>query len=164
MRHRGFLLVSVLLITIILLTLGLAFLGKRAIQYRRVLHYEQAAQAKELAESGMNDVLLKLERDIDFPPIAVDQSAFSYTEEVNIGGQRVGTYRVTIDGAYRFRPYSIWILTSEGLVGPNPAKPLARRKFRAEFDLQPYSRLTGDVTEKNPFYYTVIQFQDLGGL
>lgn len=161
--RRGFLLVSVLLITMILLTLGLTFLGKRALQYRRASLAEQAAYARALAESGLDDALTKLRRDLEFPPLARDQAAFSYTEEVNAdSGERLGAYRVTIDGNHRFPPYSVWVITSVGESGADPAKPLATRTLRLEFDLS--AGLRGEPDKGNPNYYQVINFEDLGGL
>lgn len=160
--RRGFLLVSVLLITMILLTLGLTFLGKRAIQYRRATLAEQAAYARALAESGLDDALTKLRRDLEFPPLARDQEALSYTEEVKVEGERVGAYRVTVDGTYRFPPYSVWVITSVGESGDKPGKPIATRTLRVEFDIS--AGLRGQPEVANPYYFSVINFQDMGGL
>lgn len=162
-------LVSVLLITLILITLGLAFLGKRAIQYRRAAAYEQAVRARALAESGLEDALTKLRRDLEFPPLSKDQSAFSYTEQVTLGAERIGSYRVTLDGRWRFPPYSIWVITSQGEVGGVATNPSAKRSYRAEFDVSKHQR--NDPTPRsesqnptNPYFFQVINFQDLGGL
>ncbi len=159
---KGFLLVSVLLITVILLTLGLSFLGKRAIQYRRAVFAEQAAQAKALSESGLDDAIAKLQWDLEFPPLSLDQTAFTYTEEVKNSFGRVGSYQVTLDGTYRFPPYSVWIVTVRGEFGPDPVAPLAVRTLRAEFDVS--KKLRDAKKKKNPYYHEVINFQDLGAL
>ncbi|MCA9791563.1 MAG: hypothetical protein KC910_07195 [Candidatus Eremiobacteraeota bacterium] len=158
---RGFLLVTVLLLCVVLLILGLTFLGKRAVQYRRASLAERSLTARGLAEAGMADALLKLQRDLHFPPINVDQSVFSYSEEMTENGRRVGSYTVTIDSTYRNPPFSILILYSEGQVGQDPNRPVAQRRFRAEFDLSAQRR--DDDTQPNPYYYQLINFQDLGG-
>jgi Tfp pilus assembly protein PilX len=162
MRPRGFLLVSVLLITTLLLTLGLTFLGKRAIQYRRAAMYESAARARALAESGLEDALCKLRRDIEFPPLSKDQNVFSYVEEVEVAGDRIGAYRVTLDGSKRYAPYGVWLITSQGEAGGTPANPASVRTFRAEVDVYRLDRI--DKTLNNAYYYDVINFQDMGGL
>lgn len=168
-NSRGFLLVSVLLITMILLSLGLTFLSKRSIQYRRAAFAEQAAMARALAESGMEDALTKFQRDLEFPPLSKDQNSFSYSEEVTVGGTYSGAYRVTLDGSRRFPPYSIWTINVQGESGPNPMRPVAARTLRAEFDVSRHARndpgpfaLNDPAT--NLFYYKIINFQDLGGL
>lgn len=161
-RRRGFLLVSVLLITLILLTLGLTFLGKKAIQYRRAGLYEQAAIARSLAESGLEDALAKLRRDLEFPPLSKDQEAFSYSETVKVGSDRIGSYQVTLDGARRFPPYQIWIITSQGESGGDATSPLAKRALRIEFDVS--LQMRDDDSVVNPYYFKVINFEDLGGL
>ena len=160
--RRGFMLVSVLLITMILLTLGLTFLGKRAIQYRRAALYEHAARARSLAESGLDEALAKLRRDIEFPPLSKDQSSFSYVEEIEVGGERLGSYRVTMDGSRRFVPYSVWVITSQGESGPDARNPAAIRTLRCEVDVYPNKRTQRSVP--NPYFYDVINFEDLGGL
>lgn len=152
--RRGFLLISALLITVILLTLGLSFLGKRSTQYRRVAAVEASTQARELAESGLEDALLKFRRDIEFPPVRVDQTVFTYTEEVVIDSERLGGYQVSIDATYRQYPFRMLIIRSIGMAGPDPEHPTARRMIQAEFDIDP-TRET---------YYQLLNYQDLGGL
>lgn len=161
-RGKGFLLASVLMITMILMTLGLTFLGKRAIQYRRVALIESAAQARALAESGLEDALSKLRRDIEFPPLSKDQNVFSYVEEVIVEGERVGAFRVTMDGSRRYVPVAVWLITVQGEVGEDPQNPVALRSLRAEIDISEDDRT--DKTQRNPYYYNIINFQDLGGL
>ena len=160
--RRGFLLVSVLLITMILLTLGLTFLGKRAIQYRRAALVEQASRARALAESGLDEALAKLRRDIEFPPLSKDQNVFSYAEEIEVEGERVGSYRVTLDGTRRFVPYAVWVITCQGEAGADARHPDAVRTLRIEVDIHPKKRTNKAVA--NPYYYDIINFEDLGGL
>lgn len=153
---------SVLLITMILLVLGVTFLGKRTLQYRRAAMFEESARAKALAESGLEDALAKMRRDIEFPPLSKDQMVFSYTEELVVDGERVGCFRVTMDGTRRYVPYSVWVITSQGEAGPDPNKPTAIRGFRAEVDVHPKNR--SNKAMPNNYYFDVINFQDLGGL
>jgi hypothetical protein len=172
MRCRGstgFLLVSVLLISIIVLTLGMTFLGKRAVQYRRAALFEAAAQARAYAESGLEDALIKFRWDLEFPPLSKDQHAFTYTKDFVSGTDRIGGYKVILDGDRRFPPYKIWIVTATGDVGGDPLKPTALRTLQLEFDVSKHPR--GDISyhapsasATNPFYYKVINFRDLGGL
>ncbi|MFA5504440.1 MAG: hypothetical protein WC314_15345 [Vulcanimicrobiota bacterium] len=168
LRRRGFLLVLSLLIVILLLVLGLSFLGKRAAQYQRVGGALEAAQSRVLAQAGIQDALAKIERDISFPQISIDQEFMSYTEEVLKGSTRLGTYTVTIDGRYRLAPYFILIVTSVGESGSDAQSATTRRAFRAEIDISVNERedhaLDGDLDDPNPYYRKVINFYDLGGL
>lgn len=158
-HRRGFLLVSVLLITVLLLIMGLAFLGKRAMQYRRAALAETAAQARALAASGLEDTLAKFSTDLEFPPLSNDQDVMTYTEEVSVGGRDVGSYTVTIDGTHRNPPYSVWVVTSRGEVG----RPVvATRILKMEVDLS--SKRRDAPTSDNPDYYRVVNFQDEGSL
>ena len=158
-RPRGFLLVSVLLITVLLLIMGLAFLGKRAVQYRRAALAETAAQARALAASGLEDALAKFSTDLEFPPLSADQDVMTYTEEVSVGGRDVGSYTVTIDGTHRTSPHSVWVISSRGEVG-RPA--VAARILKMEIDFS--SKRRDDPTVDNPDYYHVVNFQDEGSL
>lgn len=162
MKQRGFLLVSVLLISIILLVLGMTFLGKRTIQYRRATLFEEAARARALADAGLEDCLAKLRRDLEFPPLSKDQTVFSYAEEVVVGGTRVGRFRVVMDGTRRFAPFGIWLITSHGEAGSDPQNPTSVRTYRAEVDIYPHDR--SNKAAGNPYYYDIINFQDMGGL
>lgn len=161
MKRRGFLLVTVLLLLLILLILGLTFIGRKAIQYRRASLAEQSLAARCLAEAGMEEALLKLQRDLLFPPLTKDQKRYSYTEEVSVAGERVGSYTVTVDGSYRNQPYGILVLHSLGSLGPPGEPPVAVRAIRVEFDVSP--ELRDGSGDPNPYYYTVINWQDLGG-
>jgi hypothetical protein len=153
------------MLTILLFVLGLSFLGKRAAQYRRTGQAVLAAQAKALAEAGLEDVLLKLERDLLFPQLSIDQQGFTYSEELTDGGVRVGSYTITLDGRYREEPYLILIVTSLGEAGDDPARPTAQRAIAAEIDLSIIERIDDNgngVLDPNPYYRKVINFNDLG--
>ena len=163
MRSRGFLLVSVLLISIVLITVGLAFLGKRAVQYRRAAMLEASAHSRALAEAGMEDAMIKFRRDLEFPQMSLDQSEFSYTESVKgIDDEILGYYTVTIDGRFRDPPYLLLIVTSEERSGPDPTNPLATRTFRAEIDQDLF--LPTVPLSLNPYFRAIRNFEDLGGI
>lgn len=165
-RSGGFLLVLCLMLTILLFVLGLSFLGKRAAQYRRVGQAALAAQAKSVCEAGVEDVLLKFQRDYSFPPMASDQTTFSYSEQIINGTERLGGYTVTIDGQYRAAPYLLYVITVVGEAGAQPANPSARRAMRLEIDCSPLERtdVDGDgEPDPNLSYRKVINFNDLGG-
>ena len=167
--RQGFMLVSVLLITVILMTLGMTFLGKRSLQYRRAALFEAAAQARAFAESGLEDALIKFRWDLEYPPLSKEQNAFTYNDDFTAGGTRIGGYKVTLDGAKRFAPYSIWIITSVGDAGDNPNSPVALRTLQLEFDVSKFLRTDHTIHPPsdpagNPYYYDVINFRDLGGL
>ncbi len=170
MEKRAFLLVSVLLISVLLLTLGMTFMSRRALQYRRAGLWEAASQARSFAESGLEDALAKFRRDLEFPPLSKDQTAFTYSDDIlDDSGTRLGGFKVTLDGSKRFAPYTIWIITSQGDTGEDPLDPLALRTLRIELDVSKHVR--GDTAfyvpshaATNPFYYEVLDFRDLGGL
>ena len=167
LKERGFLLILSLLIVLLLFVLGLSFLGKRATQYQRVGAALRAAQSRALALAGMEDVLAKIERDLAFPQLGTDQQFMSYTEEVTDGGNRIGSYTVTIDGRYRQAPYLLLVVSSVGESGETAGSAETRRSFRAEIDLSTNERYDhagdGDFDDPNPFYRKVINFNDLGG-
>lgn len=162
--RRGSTLVVTLLISVILLILGMAFLGRRALQYQGAGLVRQAAQARALAEAGLAEARLKLEKDLLFPLRGADEQVlFPYSEEVVDldGATRVGSYQVTIDTTWRNPPYSVIVLTSVGVVGP-PENPLARRCLVAELDVSPKNREQPSLS--NPNYFRYLNWQDLGGL
>lgn len=157
------------MISMILLCLGLTFLGKRAIQYRRAAYAEKAALARCLAESGLDDAFTKFRRDIEFPPLSRDQKTFSYSEEMTVDGEPIGSYRVTLDGSRRLRPHCIWVITVQGVAGADPFKPDATRILRAEIDVEKHGRSDTSVHDyaeepTNTNFYHIINFEDLGGL
>jgi len=162
-RRSGFLLVAALLISIILLTMGMALLGTRVTQYKSALLVAPAAQARAIAEAGMEDAKIKLEKDLLFPPPGADeQTSFTYAEPfTDVDGTSVlGSYTVTVDIAKKNGPFFIYRLTSTSVVG-SAEKPTAMRTITAELDVSPRVR-GGSMT--NPGYYKLINWQDLGGL
>lgn len=97
----------------------------------------QALRAEGLAEAGLEDARVKLDRDLTFPPPgAVDQLVFTYEEPVMSldGSTQVGNYRVTIDKRWAEPPFRLVRITSVGTVG-DESTPVARRELTAELHL-----------------------------
>ena len=158
-RPRAFMLVLVILMLILLLTAGMAFVGKRALQYRGTTQAVSAAVARELAESGLEDARVKLQKNLLFPPFsAADQSSFTYTERLlaQDGTTLIGSYTVTVDLRYATLPYSILVVTSVGQV----ASSTCMRQLRAELDIATVDRATGLPPNAKLFLYR--NFQDEG--
>ena len=166
LRRRGFLLVLSLFLTILLFVLGLSFLGKRAAQYRRVSQAEQAARAKAMAEAGVEDFLVKFDRDATFPPMPSNQDAFSYSESVTDGTERLGGYTVTAVGTHSRAPYYVLKVFVTGDAGENASKPDAQRTMEMELDISPLERFDrnrdGDFNDPNPSFRQVMNFNDRG--
>jgi hypothetical protein len=156
MPRKGFTLMLVLLLTAILLVLGMGLLSERTSQYRAALQASQGAVAEALAEAGLEDARVKLEKDADFPPRgAEDQVLYSYSETVaNLSGQSVGTYVIVIDQRWRRPPWQIVRVTSIGTVG-TADNPLARASATIEIDVAPFLR-SGPPDQPNPDYYRII--------
>lgn len=159
-RRRAFLLVMALMLVVLLLVVGLAFLGQKALQYRSASQTQLNVQAKALAEAGLEDFRLKLERDLDFPPMAEDGGSYAYREEVKVGSTVVGSYAVTIDNSYSSLPYGIVVVTSLGEAGSSSQQAVARRALRIEVDIARKQR--DDPALDNPTYRKVTSYQDLG--
>lgn len=125
-----------LFVSVLLLLVGLGFLGQREGQYRAAQEHLSYIRAKALADAGLQDALGKLAKDVDFPPIrSNDQSVFSYSETLlDPDGSLVGTFRVSVDAAYKDRPYSVLRISSVGILGPLD-KPLARVVRSTEVDM-----------------------------
>ena len=134
-ERRAFLLIAVLMISLILLTMGLAFLGSRPALYASAQQAQLAATARALARSGLEDARVKLNKDIQFPPTpGVGQVTFTYMENMVVGAQTVGSYRVTIDSTYNYPPFSVLSITATGFAGPTGA-PTASHTYVAFLDV-----------------------------
>lgn len=160
---RAFFLPTALLVLAILLLAGLAFLGTRVLQYRASNESVWASQALALAEAGLEDARIKLQKDLFFPPPTSDeQLKFSYVEEFPdpASGQQ-GSYEVTIDLSRSEAPYQVLRVRALGVVGSRQLA-LARRVLEAEYDLAAFDRL--NPTQPNPNSGRFIQFVDQGSL
>ena len=153
----GSTLVMALLLTTLLLTLGLGLLARKATRYSAARSAEVSGQALLLAQSGLEDTLLKLGKDISFPPPGHrEQELFTYSEEVYTadGSSLVGSYRVDIDTSLAGKPSYVLQIWAHGVVGGSPKAEASRRDIYAELDLNPSS----------PTYFKLINYQDMGAL
>lgn len=125
-----------LLMLTILLLLGIALLSSRAARYRSATEAIRAAQAQALAEAGLADARMKLDKRQKFPPQGKsdEQMVFSYVEDLtDPAGNPVGSYAVTVDRRWNVTPYNLIFVTSVGLLGEAHA-PTAKRKISVELD------------------------------
>lgn len=135
-RRRGFLLILVLLLTTLLLLSGMALLTKEGLAYGGGRRAALRAQAESLADMGLQDVLVKFEKDINFPlRQSEDQMVFSWSEDVMDfeTGDYVGQYTVTLDRTYDQDPFWTIRVSCVGRVG-EPDNPRAVFERRCEFD------------------------------
>ena len=157
--RRGFTLVLTLLLITLLLVLGLAFLGKRALEYGSVPKVQQQAMAQALAEAGIEDARVKLEKDPFFPPVTgYLQQVYNYSEDMldPDDGRNVGSYTVTIDLSKREQPFRVIRLLAIGTAGPR-LNPQARYRIYAELDV------AGEVrggSGPNPQLYRFINWRE----
>jgi type II secretory pathway component PulK len=161
LRKRGFILVLSLLLCALLFVVGIAFLGLKANQYRSASSAQMAVQAKAFAEAGLEDFRLKLDRDSEFPPQSDDSGLYNYHDKISVAGTVQGAYTISIDSTYAGEPFNLLVITCTGEVGETSETSTARRVFRAEVDVSPFSR--SDATLPNPNYRRLINVQDLGG-
>lgn len=134
---KGFTLVLTLLLSTLLLVMGLAFLGKRALEYGTVPKVQLQAVSQALAEAGMEDARVKLEKDPFFPPISgYGQESYTYSEDLldPEDNSYVGSYTVSLNVQRKEQPYRIWRILSIGTAGPR-LSPLARYRIYAELDI-----------------------------
>jgi hypothetical protein len=135
--RKGFTLVLTLLLSTLLAVMGLAFLGKRALEYGSVPKVQSQAVAQALAEAGMEDVRVKLEKDPFFPPITgYLQESYTYSEDLldPEDGSYVGSYTVSLNLQRKEQPYRIMRMLSIGSAGPR-LSPVARYRIYAELDV-----------------------------
>ena len=129
-----------LFIVVLMVVLGFAFLTSSSGRYAAATRMLASAQARALAEAGMEDVRLKLQRDWNFPPSSsLDQTQFGYSEEVRELGtsRRVGSYQVRVDFAHQAPPYGVIRVWSTGTLGQDPRLPYVNYTIYAEFDSHP---------------------------
>lgn len=151
-----------LLLLAIMLVLGMGQLNAQAAQYRAVVESQSSAQALALAEAGLEDARVKLDRDGDFPPQgAEDQELFSYREVVlDLDDVTpVGAYLVTVDRRWRKANTELLRVTSEGLAGPVGA-PVARRRLTLTWDL---ARLNRGAAGNNANFFKILHLDDEAG-
>ena len=157
LKRRGFLALVSLLILIFLLLLGMGLMSAQSARYRGLNRAQEAAQAFQLAQAGLEDIRLKLEVDPAFPPNpGDDQPLFNFAEDVTVGSETIGSYEVLLDRDYETPPYQLIRITSTGTVGPKE-RPVAQRVLKAELQ-----RVPGEDPTKVVWRWA--SFQDLGGI
>jgi hypothetical protein len=142
--------------------MGVSFLTIKEMQYKSAVFLERSVMAGLIAEAGMEDARIKLEKDFDFPPRGdEDQTLLAYSEPFYDmdGTTLIGHYAILIDISRKEPPYFIIRITSIGTVGDADA-PLARRKIVAELDIP---TIRGGSTT-NPDFFRYINWQDSGSL
>jgi hypothetical protein len=120
---------------LILLFAGLAFLSSKSSAYRGAAAAGPALIARGLAQAGMEDARVKLQKDLFFPPVVGEheQNLFSYTENLSASGssELTGTYTVSIDTRLAAPPYNVIRVTSIGRWAP-PSGSSASHVISAE--------------------------------
>ncbi len=146
-RRRGFLLVAALLITIILLVSGLGVMSAQASRYAATARIAEGMQAKNASLSGLEDVRVKLAKDVKFPPRkskSRGQTKYAYSETLFADPDVPVSYSVVVDFGLerevqtpdRWQPYrwGLYRITVSGYVGPRDT-PIAQSLLYAEYDI-----------------------------
>ena len=156
-RRKGMLIVVALLVLGVALVAGMGLMTSQVSNYRGVKAVEDAAQALCLAQAGLEDARLKLERDLDFPPKGdPGQTLFTYSEDVLLAGKRIGAYRVSIDTALQSSDYDMIRIISTGLVGPGE-DPSAQRTLKVDLD-------TDSDPSRHATHFLPVKIEDFAGL
>lgn len=154
--RRGFLLITTFLVAILIFLVCGAMVHRRSRQYEAANNLVAGIQALALAEAGLEDARVKLNKDADFPPFgSEDQLLFSYVEQVfDLDGTTpLGSYEVILDLRWREPPCQILRITSIGTSG-RVDTPVAKREVTVELDIAP--RLRSDFSVANPNYFKYI--------
>ncbi len=157
---RGFTIILCLLLSLLLLVIVLGMLGARGPMQEAAAGARQHTQARALAEAGMEDVRVKLGKDLKFPPVPTpDQPVFSYAETVyDIDDSVVGSFQVKIDQSLDQAPYFVLQVTSTGLLGSGHS-PVAQVRLARRLDSSPFLR--ADPTQINPLRFQVLSQEEL---
>jgi hypothetical protein len=112
-QERGFMLIISLLLGILLLVLTLALMARDAQRQGQVHQFGRSTQALELAEAGLEDARVKLDKDLRLP-LRGDavQTLINYTE--TLPDQPQASYTVTIDWSQSAPPIEQIKVTSRG--------------------------------------------------
>lgn len=155
MKRRGAAMVSVLLLISLFFIMGAGMLARQKLAYEAAASARDGVVAEALAEAGLEDARIKLQKDRFFPPPGgPGQSCFTYSESLqDESGKRVGGYQVTIDLRYADAPAYQLKVTSTGSQGEGTENS-ARRTLTAVFDSNP--RLASDPLQPNPMCYRIV--------
>lgn len=186
-RDRGSALVAALLLSALLLIMGMASLALRSREIEQVRIGRDGLQAKLLAEMGVEEALVKLSKDLRFPPDLGGRKVFGYSEVLYDAGGRVGSYTVRVDVGDRVEQESayqdpdFWTLriTSWGHVERQAEVrqamwvPVATHRIVAELDMSPKDRSKAAAGAEsprtatlespyytNPNYFRLIRWED----
>lgn len=154
--RRGAAIISVLLLITLFFILGAAMLGRQKLAYDAAAQSRDAVVAQGLAEAGLEDARLKLQKDRYFPPPGgPGQSQFTYSESLSdADGKVLGNYQVTIDLRQAATPVYQIRVTSTGTQGDGLERS-ARRKLVAIFDTNP--NLATDPPRPNPNCFRILR-------
>lgn len=143
-----------LFMVLLIFIAGIGFLSQASTQYRSVNETVHSTQVLAIAEAGISDALLKLQRDWDFPPrSANDQVIYAYLETLEgTAGNRIGSFQVSIDRSLMLNAQNLLIIHSTGRLGP-AEKPVSERTIRVEFDMN----------MDRASYFQIVAWNDLGG-
>ena len=149
-----------LLLATLLLLVVLGMLGARGPHQEAAASHRQHLQALSLAQAGLEDFRAKLAKDIRFPPPpSPSQPSFSYSEGVyDVDDQWVGSFQVRVDLSLNQAPYSVFRVTSTGVLG-SADRPRATARLRQEIDNSLQDR--SDPTQPNPKRHQVLTQEEL---
>lgn len=150
---------ALLLISLVLVII-LGFLGMRGLEYSSTAKLQHMALAQSLAEGGMEDARVKLEKDMFFPPLGgFGQTTFIFSEDVTdpTTSQVVGSYTVTVDAGRRGAPFCVIRVQSVGSAGMR-TNPRARYRIYAEIDCSGEERASN--TFPNPRLYRYLLWRE----
>jgi hypothetical protein len=179
-RHgqRGSLLIITFFLAIILLVMGIAVLTMQQNRHKGALLARRGLQAKMVAEAGIEDARIKIQKDIHFKPRAGDLTYYFYSESLKdpSDGSIVGRFEVTVDytkssfdpayapssqAQYYAYPFYIVRVRSLGIIGETD-NPAAKREIIADIDVCPVNRDASNYAQTNPHFYQVINWRDMG--
>ena len=162
-NRRAFVLVVALFVVTFISLVAFAFLNSSSVGLTTVMSASVEQQALCLAQSGIADARVKLERDPLFPPpVGDDGKFFSYSEEGRDlgGGPVIGIFDVTVDQSCADAPYFLVRLTSTGRVMRQSQE--IKKTVHAEIDLSPTDRRAGHTSEDNPNFYKIVNWSEEG--
>ncbi len=143
--RAGMALVAVLGAITLLFVLAAAVMRRQSQSYRSVSLIADRSVAQALAESGLEDARLKIEKDYTFPPRSPQQLRFDYSEQVHdFNGTLVGSYAVSIDSSRSDFPHRILVVQATGWV-ERDSKVTAQQSLIADFSLNADTPQSGKI-------------------
>lgn len=138
---------AALFVAVLIFVSGLALVFQLRSDYQQRFQASRWAQARSLAEAGLEDFRAKLERDPQFPPLQdIEQTVFEYEETV----PPQGGYQVRSDVSLRKDPWRLVLVRSRGYLG-DIRQPRLLVTLEGEFDVSVKSRSVP--ANDNPFAY-----------